>query len=77
MVLSHPSLINIIDTPGHVASLKLRSLDLDDAVGVLTSVEGVQPRLKRCRQMDKYNVPRLGLVAKMDRMSSDFPLSEQ
>ena len=46
---------------------------LDGAVGVFTSVEGVQPQSETVwRQMDKYNVPRLGFINKMDRMGSDF-----
>ncbi|HCY57966.1 MAG TPA: hypothetical protein DHU78_03795, partial [Opitutae bacterium] len=46
---------------------------LDGAVAVFTSVEGVQPQSETVwRQMDKYNVPRLAFINKMDRMGSDF-----
>ena len=49
---------------------------LDGAIGVFTSVEGVQPQSETVwRQMDKYSVPRLGFINKMDRMGFDFSCS--
>src|SRR5205814_7523032 len=69
--------INIIDTPGHVdlTAAGGRSLRvLGGAVAVFDSVAGVEPQSETVwRQADKYGVPRICFVNKMDRIGADFP----
>ncbi|WBL21868.1 MULTISPECIES: elongation factor G [unclassified Zunongwangia] len=72
----HDYIVNIIDTPGHVdftVEVERSLRVLDGVVALFSAVDGVEPQSETVwRQADKYRVPRLGFVNKMDRQGSDF-----